>query len=44
MKIKKIMTNVLFVWCKLNPDISYRQGMNEIVAILTFIFFTESIE
>jgi len=36
------MSNVLFVWSKLNPEISYRQGMNELVAVLTFIFFTES--
>ena len=26
LKIKNILTNVLFVWSKLNPDISYRQG------------------
>lgn len=27
LKIKNILTNVLFVWSKLNPDISYRQGI-----------------
>lgn len=26
------MLNVLFVWCKQHRDLSYRQGMNEIVA------------
>jgi hypothetical protein len=26
--ILKLLTSVLFVWCKLNPDTSYKQGMN----------------
>ena len=43
LKIKNILTNVLFVWSKLNPEISYRQGMNEIAAVVTVIYFTESI-
>lgn len=31
-----IMQRVLFVWCKLNPEISYRQGMNELVAPILY--------
>ena len=27
--IKKLLLNILFVWCKENDDISYRQGMND---------------
>ncbi|KAL2916033.1 hypothetical protein HK105_204457 [Polyrhizophydium stewartii] len=34
--IQTLLCNILFVWCKVNPDISYRQGMHELLAI-TFI-------
>ena len=33
-KIKKILLNILFIWSKENEEISYRQGMNELLAIL----------
>lgn len=33
-KVKVTLENVLFIWSKLNPTISYRQGMHEIAAIL----------
>ena len=39
-----MLTNILFVWCKQNPDLSYRQGMNEIVGVLTYVCFTENFE
>ena len=29
---QKMMLNVLFVWAKLNPEYSYRQGMNELLS------------
>lgn len=32
LRIKNLLTNILFVWAKLNPDISYRQGL--IIAFL----------
>jgi len=38
---KETLLQVLFVWCKGNPDISYRQGMNELLAILYIVGFTE---
>eukprot|EP00158_Paraphelidium_tribonemae_P004758 Partr_v1_DN26954_c1_g2_i2_m6938 putative TBC1 domain family, member 5 len=31
------MLNVLFVYCSLNPDLSYRQGMHEILAPLLHV-------
>mmetsp|Transcript_2397 Transcript_2397/g.5470 ORF Transcript_2397/g.5470 Transcript_2397/m.5470 type:complete len:772 (+) Transcript_2397:133-2448(+) len=31
-KIQKQMLNILFVWSKMNPDYSYRQGMNELLS------------
>lgn len=30
----QMMRNILFLWSKLNPDVSYRQGMNEILSII----------
>jgi TBC1 domain family protein 5 len=41
-KIKDLLSNVLFVWSKLNPTVSYRQGMNEIAGLLTFVCFMEN--
>ena len=26
--ILKLLSVVLFVWCKRNPEVSYKQGMN----------------
>jgi TBC1 domain family protein 5 len=37
--IKELLTNILFIWAKENPDPSYRQGMNEILAILLFAIY-----
>jgi TBC1 domain family protein 5 len=31
-----MMFNILFIWSKENKDVSYRQGMNEILAVLLF--------
>ena len=33
-KVKNILANVLYIWSKENKDISYRQGMNELLAII----------
>ena len=38
-KIKNILANVLYIWSKENQDISYRQGMNELLAILYLVFY-----
>ncbi|KAJ3275260.1 hypothetical protein HDV01_000987 [Terramyces sp. JEL0728] len=35
--VRSILENVLFVWCKMNPNISYRQGMHELVAIIFLV-------
>ncbi len=37
-----MLSNVLFVWAKQNPDLEYRQGMNEIVAVIAYTCFTEN--
>jgi hypothetical protein len=38
-KIKEMLSSILFVWSKENSDTSYRQGMNEILAILLLGIF-----
>ena len=37
--IKKILLNILFIWSRENDDISYRQGMNDLLAILILSFY-----
>ena len=37
--IKKLLLNILFIWSKENEDVSYRQGMNELLAILIICFY-----
>jgi TBC1 domain family protein 5 len=39
--ILKILSTVLFVWCKHNPEVSYGQGMNEILASIVYAYFQE---
>ena len=38
-KIKNILANVLYVWSKENKEVSYRQGMNELLAIIFLVFY-----
>lgn len=39
--IRSILNEILFVWAKKNPSISYKQGMNEILAIFFLINYRE---
>jgi TBC1 domain family member 13 len=34
-----VLSRILFIYAKLNPGIRYVQGMNEILALLYFVFF-----
>ncbi|EGR33049.1 TBC1 domain member isoform cra_b [Ichthyophthirius multifiliis] len=43
LNIKQIMSNILFVYSKKNNDVSYRQGMNELIASFLVIYFSESL-
>ena len=38
-KIKNILANVLYIWSKENSTVSYRQGMNELLAIIFIVFY-----
>lgn len=40
-RVKQTMVRVLFAWAKQNQDISYRQGMNELLAILMIVAYNE---
>lgn len=33
------MNNILFIWAKENPDPGYKQGMNELLAILIYALY-----
>ncbi len=34
--IKELLVNILFIWSKENKDVSYKQGMNEILAVIFY--------
>lgn len=38
-QIKEMMVNILFIWSKENKDVSYKQGMNEILAVILCCFY-----
>jgi TBC1 domain family protein 5 len=37
-EINLIMLNSLFVWSRMHPETSYRQGMHELMAPIIFLF------
>lgn len=39
--IQELMVSILFTWAKENSDISYKQGMNELLAIVLFVAYAE---
>lgn len=41
---QRIMLDILFVYCRLNPDVSYRQGMHEILAPILFVVESDAID
>ncbi|TPX41415.1 hypothetical protein SeMB42_g05578 [Synchytrium endobioticum] len=42
--IQNIMIDILFIWCKLNPDVSYRQGMHEVLAPILMVVYQDRLE
>ena len=36
-----MMISILFTWSKSNPEISYKQGMNELLGIFIFVGYAE---
>ncbi|KAI5792428.1 rab-GTPase-TBC domain-containing protein [Peziza echinospora] len=43
-RVQKHMLDILFVYCKLNPDIGYRQGMHELVAPILWVVENDAVE
>jgi TBC1 domain family protein 5 len=37
--VKEILVNILFLWSKENIEVSYKQGMNEILGVILFGFY-----
>jgi len=43
-KVQKQMLDVLFVYCKLNEEMGYRQGMHEIVAPILWVVDNDAVQ
>lgn len=41
---QNMMIDILFIFCKLNPDIGYRQGMHEVLAPILWVVERDAIE
>jgi len=41
---QNMMLDILFVWCKMHPNIGYRQGMHEILAPLLWVVERDSVD
>ena len=41
---QNMMLDTLFVWCKMHPDVGYRQGMHEILAPILWVVERDAIE
>lgn len=39
--VKEALMNLLYLWAKDNVEFGYRQGMNEVLAIIVYAFFQE---
>ncbi|KAF9435517.1 TBC1 domain, member 5 [Entomortierella beljakovae] len=43
-KIQDQLNDILFIYCKINQDVSYRQGMHELVAHILWVVSSESLD
>ena len=41
--ILKLLFDILYVWCKIYFDGEYKQGMNEVLASIIFVYFQEAV-
>lgn len=41
---QQMLLDVLFIFCKLNPDVSYRQGMHELLAPILWVVERDAID
>lgn len=43
-EMQRILVDILFTFCKLNPDVGYRQGMHEIAAHILWVILDDAVE
>ncbi|KAF9175913.1 TBC1 domain, member 5 [Mortierella sp. AD010] len=43
-KVQEQLNDILFIYCKINHDVSYRQGMHELVAYILWVVSSESLD
>jgi len=41
---QNMMLDVLFIWCKMHPDVGYRQGMHEILAPILWVIERDAVD
>lgn len=41
---KAMMVDILFIYCKLNPDLGYRQGMHELLAPILWVVDRDAVD
>jgi TBC1 domain family member 5 len=41
---QNMMLDILFVFCKMNPDIGYRQGMHEVLAPILWVVERDAVD
>ena len=41
---QKMLCNILFIWSKLNADLSYRQGMHELAAVCFWVVYQDRLD
>lgn len=44
LETQRTLTDILFVFCKLNPDVSYRQGMHELAAPILWVVENDAVD
>lgn len=43
-KVQDQLNDILFIYCKINHDVSYRQGMHELLAHILWAVSSESLD
>ncbi|KAG0257529.1 TBC1 domain, member 5 [Mortierella polycephala] len=43
-RVQEQLCDILFIYCKINHDVSYRQGMHELVAHILWVVSSESLD
>ena len=41
---QKMLLDILFIFCKLNPDVGYRQGMHEVLAPILWVVERDAVD